>query len=107
DPEEPEGRDEAQLDLLVAGAAHVLGRGAEVRMLLVERRQPPGLPGAAQLVARQLGEREGVLRVTAPHLVDLSELAQPLERVLADRLEQDEAELVAVVVAPEQALVDE
>src|SRR5207237_8216507 len=67
-----------------------------------------GLAGARQLGLRGLGEREIALEVAVAGVLELAALAQPVERVLADRLEHAEARLaVRALALPDEAVVHE
>ena len=104
--DERAGQPQGQLDL--AGADRPGERGADVVVLLVEPVEPEGLVRARQLRLRGLDQLEEALGMAAAELVELTALLEPLERVLANRLQQTEAGLaLGAVPLPDEALVDE
>ena len=107
-PEAAERGRDAEADLDLARLERPLERRPQVPLLLVQALQPGRLLGPDQLGLGHLREREVALGVGALHRFGLARFGEPTARVLADRLEEDEAGLaVGIVDLAQQALVDE
>ena len=97
-PEQPHRR----LDVAVREPGH---RGPQIVMLSLQPVEPAELPPALYLGGGRLGEREEVGRVPIMGVRPVSAVAQALQRIVPDRLQQPEPRLAAAGLLPDQAAV--
>jgi hypothetical protein len=103
EPGLPDESDEAKLELRLARSREVVQRGAEIGVFGAESLGRYSLFPAVELGSCFLRECEKETGVPRPQLLLHARRAEPLERVLADRLQHPEA----LARVAEEALVDE
>jgi hypothetical protein len=76
-------------------------------MLAFQSRKPSAPFGRLELPLSGLGQHQVMRRVLLPHGLRLPARLQPLQRVLANRLQHHEARLaIGTIDAQQQAIVD-
>src|SRR6185437_8910441 len=106
-PEASEGRREAQRTVAVVAFLEGDEGRAEVFLLARKPLEVTGLSGTGQMQLCLLSQHEEVLSVPLSYGVELSTRPQPLSRVLAHRLQQAIAGLVAAGFNQNQRLLHE
>src|SRR5262249_37540800 len=107
-PEADQPACEPQPELDLAGLERPVERGSDVVVLLAEPLEPDRLAAAGELRLGGLCELDVAVEVPRPRVGKLASLREPLDRVLADRLEHAEPRLALGALAlTDEPVVDE
>ena len=107
-PEAPERRADPQPRLRLATLLRPAQRSPDVVELGIEPLEPAQLLGSEKGRLGRFGKLAVEVGVATADFLAVAALGQPLERVLADRLEHSEAGLAAAMrLRPEQVVVQE